>query len=352
MYNLLPALFGGARDFSRASPIENQSIAAYAQGSYGLTDKLRLTAGLRYTQDEKKIQSTQFNSTGAVQFSTPTGEHSSNAVSPRIGLDYQWTDNFMTYVSAAQGAKNGGFNGRVGRLSDFIEFEDEEVWTYEAGMRSDLFDDRVRFNVTTFYSKYSDLQLQISGSTIVGGAPVPFSIISNVPKANIKGGEVELSVAAAPGLRLTGGLGLTYGEYDELPTDAQFVASRVVNKDSKISHMPEVSYTLGAEYSTYVTGAINATAHIDYAHKSKIYYNAENTANLVQPAFGLLNARLTFEHANSGLSMSLFGTNLTDETYMLGGFDDAANPNPGLGFSIVTQGAPRGWGMSIRYSFD
>jgi iron complex outermembrane receptor protein len=358
-YNLLTPLFQGTRDFARRSPIENDSIAVFAQGNYKLTDRLRITAGLRYTQDEKKIQSTQFGgiqstqfgANGVVQFATPVGKHSSDAVSPRLGLDYQWTPQVMTYVSVAQGAKNGGFNGRVGRLTDFTEFDDEVVWTYEAGLRSDPFDGRVRFNVTAFYSEYSDLQLQISGSTVVNGAPASFGVITNIPKANIRGGEAELIVAPLRGLTLTSGLGLTYAKYTELPTDSKFVASRVINKESKFSNTPEVSYTLAAEYATAITDAMDITARVDYAHKSRIYYNAENTANVVQSPYGLLNARLTFEHAPSGVAVSLFGTNLTDEAYIVGGFDDAANPTPGLGFSIVSQAPPREWGVSAQVRF-
>ncbi len=351
-YDLLTPLFQGARDFARVSPIENESVAVYAQGTYGITERLRLTAGLRYTQDDKTIQESQTGGSGTVPFITPVGKHSSDAVSPRLGLDYRWTPNVMTYVSVAQGAKNGGFNGRVGRLSDFIEFQDEEVWTYEVGLRSDLFDGRARLNATAYYSRYSDLQLQIAGSTVINGGPAPFSIITNVPKSRISGGELEISATPARGLTLSGGLGLTYGRYTELPTDARFVASRLITKDNELSHVPQISYTLGAEYQAPLSGATRMTGRLDYSHKSTIFFNPENTVNLRQPGYGVLGARLIFEHTPSAVAVSLFGTNLTDERYVIGGFDDAANPSPGLGFSIVTIAAPRAWGLSVQKQFS
>lgn len=350
-FPVLTALFGNAISFTRMYEIENDSIAGFAQGTYSLTDRLRLTAGLRYTQDDKHIDVLRIPyPTGPVTFAL-TGKHSSDSVSPRIGLDYQWTPNVMTYVSAAQGAKNGGFNGQVARPSDFDDFDDETVWTHEVGLRTDLWDGRVRFNATAFFSDYSDLQLQINGATVVNGAPTPFNVITNIPEATIRGGEIELAFAPMRGLLLLGGLGLTYGKYTQLPTDSEFVASRVITSDTNFSHMPETTFTVGAQYTTAVFSGVDMTARADYAHKSRIYYNTENTANAIQPAYGLLNARLTFEHADSGISVSLFGTNLTDEAYIVGAFDDVAKPNPGLGFAVVTQGAPREYGISAQIRF-
>jgi iron complex outermembrane receptor protein len=350
-FNLLPALFGVTRDFSRVIPVENRSHAAYGQGTYRVTDRARVTAGLRYTRDEKRIQASQLNYLGAVQYATPDSEHSSSAVSPRIGLDYQWTPQVMTYISAAQGAKNGGYNGRPSRLSDFTEFDDETVWTYEVGLRSDLFDGRARFNATAFYSDYTDMQVTISGSVTVNNAPAPFSLITNIPKVEITGGEVELIVAPAQGLTLSGGLGLTYGKYTELPTDAQFIAAGLLDEDNEIPNVPEVAFTLAAQYNRALSDEIDLTTRVDYSHRSLTHVTSENSPLVFQPAYGLLNARLTFEHVPSGIAVSLFGANLTDEAYMLGGIDDANRPSAALGFSTINQGPPREWGISLQKRF-
>lgn len=351
-YNILTALLGQSASFTRVNRIENDSVAVFGQGIYSITEKLLFTAGLRYTEDEKNINATQFGfPSGVLQFSVPPLEHRSDAVSPRLGLDYKWTPGIMTYVSAAQGTKSGGFNGRGSRVTDFTEFDDEVVWTYELGLRSQRSDGRLRFNATAFYSAYSDLQTQINGSTVVNGAPTPFNVVTNIPEAQIKGGEVELIVVPAAGLTLTGGLGLTYAEYTELPTDSRFVSYGAVTKNSQLPNAPEVTYTLAAEYTVAMTDALNLTTNIDYTHRSKTYFNPENSPNLIQPAYGLLNARLTFEHAPSDVSISLFGTNLTDEIYFVGGFDDATSPSPGLGFTIINQAAPRELGISAQVRF-
>jgi iron complex outermembrane receptor protein len=350
-FDLLPALFGPTRGFSRHIPIENKSTAFYGQANYGLSDRLSLTAGLRHTKDKKAVEASQFNYLGALAYPTQSGEHDSSTWSPRLGLDYRWTPDLMTYVSVAQGAKNGGFNGRAGRASDFSEFDDETVWTYELGVRSTWLDGRARLNATAFYSRYQDMQLQISGSTTVNGAPAPFSLITNIPRSRIVGGEAELSFSPVRGLTLTGTAGLADGKYTRLPNDPQFTVSRIIDKDAQFSNTPKVAYTLGAAYHTDVTDAWGITGRVDYSHKSRIYYLPENTVNSLQPSYGLVNARLTFEHERSGVSVSVFGTNLTDEHYIVAAFDDANNPNPGLGFATVTMAAPREWGVTLQVKF-
>lgn len=351
-FPLVTPLFGFSRSFSNDHDISNESAAAYGQGSYNLTDQLRLTAGLRYTRDEKEVDRGNLAYPGGT-LREPRFERAATStdVSPRIGFDYQWTDAVMTYVSAAKGYKAGGFNGRASNNAGFNEYQPEEVTTYELGLRSDLFDRRVRLNATAFYSDYSDLQLQISGSTTVNGAPAPFNIVTNVPEARIVGGELELQVVPARGLTLSAQLGITDAEYTELPTDAQFIAAQLIDENSRFVYTPETSIAVATEYATKLSDSVAVTGRIDYAHKSTIHYDLANSPLNRQDPYGLVNARLTFEHLVSGLSISVFGTNLTDEHYIIGGFDDADTPNPGLGFAFVNMGRPREWGVSAQWRF-
>jgi iron complex outermembrane receptor protein len=351
-YPLLTPLLGDSASFSNIYSIVNDSIAAYGQGSYSLTKKLRVTAGIRFTRDDKDVERQNQTFPGGVpREPTTTKTASSDDVSPRLGLDYQWTPTLMTYVSAAKGYKGGGFNGRASKVVDFTEFDPEIVWTYELGLRSDLFDRRVRFNATAFYSDYTDFQLQTAGSTSVDNVPTPFNIVTNIPKAQIVGGEIELAVVPATGLKLTSGLGLTYAKYTELPTDEKFLAASAITEDSKFVNSPELSATFAAEYTRPLTDTLDVTGRVDYAHKSEIFYNFANSAYLRQAPYGLLNARLTFEHRPKQLSLSLFGTNLTNEHYIVGGFDDATVPNPGLGFTFVNMASPREFGVSVQVRF-
>ena len=353
-YNILTPLtpFLGSLGFAQDNDVTNQSIAGYGQGTYNLTDQLRLTAGVRYTHDQKEDErGHNAYPSGTALEPTVTRSVGSNDVSPRVGFDYQWTPALMTYVSAARGYKAGGFNGRASTIADFNQFDPEKVWTYELGLRSDWLDHRVRFNATAFYSEYSDLQLQINGSTSVNGTIAPFAIVTNIPKARVTGGEIELDVVPVNGLTLNAGLGLTDARYVRLPTDSKFVAANLINRDTQFINTPKTTVTLGAEYEAPVTDALTMTGRLDCAYKSAIQYWITNSPFVRQAGYGLLNARLTFEHVPTRLSLSFFGTNLTNKHYIVGGYDDASVPNPGLGFAIADIGRPREYGASLRWRF-
>ena len=353
-FELVPALqpIIGNRSFSNDLRVRNDSYAAFGQGNYGLTEQLRVTAGLRYTHDRKEVDRRNLTyPSGVPNQPQAIREATSDDVSTRVGLDYQWTPQLMTYVSAAKGYKAGGFNGRASSVGDFNEYDPETVWTYELGLRSDFLDRRVRFNATAFYSDYSDLQLQISGSTTVNGAPAPFNVVTNVPEARIVGGEVELSVIPARGLELSAEAGFTDAEYTELPTDAQFLASQLIDEDSEFVYTPQTSVTLAAQYTTPLSDRFELSARVDYSHKSTINYDVANSPLLRQKPYGLLNARITLLHVANGLSLAVFGSNLTDERYFVGGFDDADTPNPGLGFAFLNMAPPREYGVSAQWQF-
>jgi iron complex outermembrane receptor protein len=247
-------------------------------------------------------------------------------------------------VSAAEGSKAGGFNGRAASIAELNQFDPEKVWTYELGLRSDWWDKRVRLNATAFYSDYKDFQIQINKSVTdpVTGKPVPYSVVGNMPKASIKGGELTLAIVPANGLQLLGGLGITDGKYKEI------IEGAPVTTDSQFVNTPKVTATAGVQYDAQL-GKNELITRIDYIYKSAIQYDYGNSPLVEQPAFGLLNARLTLRTSDSGLSWSVFGTNLTDEHYAVGGHDDG--PNGSLGFVLKQMGPPREWGISAQYRY-
>lgn len=338
-----------ALSFGEARRDTLESQALFSQLNYKLTDALRATMGVRLSRDEAQDEVHGFDFvTGAPTSSAVPRKKDWNDVSPRFGLDYQWTPDVMTYVSAAKGYKQGG----VDPTRPPGGFEPEKVWTYELGLRSEFFDRRLRLNATYFYSDYTDLQMTIGGATTdpVTGGIQPFDVTDNIPGVRITGAEVELSVVPVTGLKLTGGLGLVDAKYTDFPADPQW-QNTALAADAKFPFTPEVAYTLGVEHSRQLFSSIDLTARVDYAHKSEIFYNLANTAVMRQKPYGLLDARLTFERAGSGLSVSIFGTNLTDEDYFVAGFDNATIPNAVFGFAFTSMGPPREYGISAQWRF-
>ncbi len=328
--------------FTTDQLIDNQSYSAYGQSTYQLTDKLSMTTGLRVTHDKKEVTRTQFRHlSGIVLAPWDTAGGSWTAVTGRLGFEYQWNSDIMTYVSMARGYKGGGINARGLTLRNFVPFDPEYIWTYEAGLRSDWADNRVRFNASAFYSDYSDIQVSvIQGSE--GAEPVAF--IANAAKARIVGFESDLIVAPAPGLNLSAGVGLTDAEYRSFAPD--FVAP--INKDTPFVKTPKWSVTLAGEYTVPVGGWGQLTARADWVHKSKVSHDAVNSPNVVQESYGLLNAKLSLEVNDGAWLISVFGTNLTDKHYIMAGTDFLSQ---GLDFAEVQFGRPREWGVSVKYNF-
>ena len=138
---------------------EVDSIAVYGQGTFDITDKLSLTYGIRYTDEEKDFYtSTQARRTGVFRLPLSTASDSWDDVSHRIGLEYQWNDDLMTYFSASKGFKSGGFNGRARNTLEISSYDPETIWAYEIGAKSEWFDNRLRANVSAFYNDYTDIQ--------------------------------------------------------------------------------------------------------------------------------------------------------------------------------------------------
>jgi iron complex outermembrane receptor protein len=251
----------------------------------------------------------------------------------------------MGYVSAAEGEKSGGFNGRAASVAEFNRYDPEKVWTYELGMRSDLLDQRVRLNATLFYSRYVDMQVQLNKSVTdpVTGQPVPFTVVGNMPSADIRGGEAELTVIPVERLKIIAGLGITDGRYRKL------LAGAPMTLNDRFINTPKTTIDFAAEYAVPLGADYEVSGRLDYIQKSRIEYDYGNSPLVSQPAFSLLNARLRLDANRYGLSVSVFGTNLSNKVYAEGGHDDGVNGS--LGFVLQQMAPPREWGVSAEYRF-
>jgi iron complex outermembrane recepter protein len=346
-FNVALEFFHGAANFAQNEHVVNQNYSAYGQATFDWTDKLKLTLGGRVGNDRAEVGRIQVGYPDESVVQQPFIYRSANWTSflPRISLDYHWTPDVMTYVSAAEGSKAGGFNGRASSILEFNEFEPERVWTYEVGVRSDWLDKHLRLNATVFYSDYKDFQIQINESITdpTTGQPVPYSVVGNMPKATIKGGELSLAAVPVEGLQLLGGLGITDGKYNTV------IPGAPVTTNDEFVNTPKVTTDAGVEYTAPVWKDDELVTRLDYVHKTTIQYDYGNSPLVAQPGFGLLNARLTLQTMDSHLSWSLFGTNVTNVHYAVGGHDDGAGGS--LGFVIKQMGPPREWGITGRYRF-
>ena len=284
----LAANGGGFYDQQRA---ETESLAAYAQGSYALSDQLKLTLGVRHTRDKKDfafananailptagtpptpqgtaitlgtgpIPASAFGSEGAATNCTYTSfplprsgfqclAANTNVLTGatfdtktfsrttwRAGLDYQLAEDNLLYASVSTGFRSGGFNSGQNTAALQPTFDPEKVLAFEIGSKNRFADNTVQINVAAFYNKYTNLQEQRQ----VPVGTTTLSIIENSGKARAYGAELE--AVWKPVDALTIGTSLSYlnakyTKYDQVPlgfstsilvTDASALAPTLVN---------------------------------------------------------------------------------------------------------------------------
>jgi iron complex outermembrane receptor protein len=317
------------------SEIDTFSIAAFAQGTYSVSDRLRLTAGVRYTRDDKDFRR-DFSLIPIFTNAIDTADRKDDAWTPRLGVDYFIRENAMLYVNYTRGFKSGGFNG-AGRQPDYAP---EFLSAYEAGLKSTWLAGRMQLNVVGFWYDYTDVQ----ALRIVQAG----SAIDNAAEGTIKGGEVELTATPIDGF--TARLAVAYldATYD------QYITNDPLNNNAEVSlegnyfpRSPEWTFNGGLDYSTRIADAGTLSIHADGQHRSRIYFDQFNRRNVSEGPITIVNARVTFRTSGDRWSVSAYARNLTDEYYTESKFAIAESGGTVLG--IVAP--PRNYGLEVGFNF-
>lgn len=311
---------------------DTESVAVFAQATYSVTDALRLTAGARYTWDEKDFTDSYPTLN---RFFAPSEEWT--AFTPRIAADYQATDDVFLFASWSKGYKAGGFNRSTVPVTALTPYDEEEVSSFEAGVKSQFLDDRLRANLTLFYNDYEDLQLS---------AFDPATNVSrrfNAAAATTQGVELELSIVPAAGLTAYAAVGYLDASYDEFFDN---VGGQIVDvSDRDLKGAPEWSASGGFAWQLplAVPGLLRLAADVSY--RSRMENNVANTPIIATPDTTLVNASLAWTSEDQRWTATLAGKNLTDEEYIGAGLFIG-----GL-TTVLYPAEPRTWTVALRYSF-
>lgn len=298
---------------------QTEAMAIYGQGTYDLTDATSLTLGLRYSDETRELDAngTIFTkATGTTAAPPPlSDEISSENPTWRIALNHQLTPQTMAYVSYNRGFKSGGFNPTTIFAGEAESFEAEELDAYEVGIKSDLLGRRLRVNASGFYYDYSEIQLaSFSNGT---------QRITNATEAEIYGVDADITAIPVEPLTLTAGLSYLHSEFGDFPnaqisTPLPGGGNLITSGDATgntLPFTPEWTVDLGLDYVVQVAGG-------DLRFSTMFFYSdgwfAESDNRLQQDSYNLLNASLKWSpNEDSGLSVSVWGKNLTEEVYAL-----------------------------------
>jgi iron complex outermembrane receptor protein len=305
----------------------NWSGSLFTQLYWDISERLRFQAGVRYSHEDTKARSTTANTFatdgGLASFDDPiipgslvvaSGEDSWDNIGYKFGLDYQLSDASMLYGYYARGFKSGGFVGRIIIPEDIGPFDTEYLDTFEVGLKSDLFDSRVRLNLAAFYNQYDDMQVT-QNITLPSGANS--ASIVNAGEATSQGVELELTALATE--RLTLNLGLAYldakyDDYETLVSDGLGGLVPVNFKGNNLMNSPRWSGNANATYEIPV-GPGTAKFFVQTTHSSPKY---TAFTGLPQEKIGditLVNANISWTPDDERWSIGLYGRNLTDKTY-------------------------------------
>lgn len=322
---------------------ENKSYAIYGQFTYTpsiLNGNLHITPGARFTKDDRRVNHYTFRAQAKKAWSK---------FSPALTLSYDIDDNVNAYLRVASGYNSGLFNARAGTRAAFLTPADEEnVVSYELGLKSELLDNRIRINAAAFYADYKDMQISTLLANVTEGAA---TVISNAGKAVIRGVELELLARATEKLTVGLNFGYTDFKYKEFITSINKITNIVVDQKNvaKPQRVPPKTVTSYVDYIFTETEMGTVSGRLSVNYTDKWWQSAFANRGLNYTSRTIINAKVTWDAipAMSGrFRVSVWGNNLTNKKYPTYGADFG-----GLGFTSVTYGDLRTYGVDMEYLY-
>lgn len=325
---------------------KTNAYALFAQGTFDITDTLGVDLGIRYSREKRSTVGYNQFDFGRLFPSTPTllpglfipisGSKTYTATDPKVALHYQLTQTILLYASYTKGFKSGGFNIGFPQPA----FNPEKITDYEGGIKADLFERRLRINLSAFHYGYSQLQVNITEGVQL--------LTTNAGKAELYGGELELTALPTDDLRLSANIALLHAKFTEYDTGdpANPELGTLDLSGNRLSNAPSLRINTEVGYTFHTrVGDITPRATVDYT--GKVYFDQFNRPFNDQAGKTLVNLNLDLD-AGKGWSASAFVKNLTNKLYVTSSTVSAGI----LGFQIAgTVGAPRTFGLSVTKQF-
>ena len=281
---------------SGASRVVSTSYAGFGQATLVL-DKLELVAGIRYDSETKTNVSNSLSGTTGVN-TLFNKSVVSNGWQPKVSISYHFTRDVMGYALVTRGFRAGGFNALTAPVA-FQSYLPEKTTNYEAGLKTELFNRRVRLNSAFFYTDYTDiLQNDIFIDPVTGGQTV---VSRNGGTAKSYGAELEGTWRVTKALTLSGG-------YTYLNLKNDVIPLGLIRRE--VSGFAPHNFNVQADYFQSIGGDVSIGAHA-----SAVYIGETPMAS--EPVYRSAHtiADASFDINFSKVTVSVFGKNIFDEKY-------------------------------------
>jgi iron complex outermembrane receptor protein len=304
IYPFFPTIDVGLADpsyFGNESTTKIDAYGVFGQASYSISDDFNLTAGLRYSKDDKKadIFRKEFTAPAGVNF---VKDDDWDHVTWKLGAEWFVAEGNMLYASVSTGFKSGGFLQTVGSEP----YDEETVTAYEIGSKNRFFDNRLQANISAYYYEYDDMQLR----TIRDLA----SVVENAGESEIKGIELELTGRPSDALRLSANFAFTNAEFTDYFNDDPQIPGRELEdlSGNSLPRSPDTTVNLSAVYSwDFAFGSLTASA--DYYWADEVYFSAFNRDEDSQDSYHRTGARLKFDSADEAWYVAAAVQNIEDD---------------------------------------
>jgi iron complex outermembrane receptor protein len=322
--------------------IKTKNYAAFGQVDWRPIDLIGITVGARYTKERKLFEGAQGDTNGfnyklfncvpagaacapLVGFPTPSepfryfvtgfNKQRFNNFSPKLGIQVHPTEAVMAYGSWSRGYKTGGWTTRLSNPLPFAPtFGPEKAETWEVGIKSEMLDRQLQINAAAFTTRYDGIQLNFQQ----GVSPV----VQNAGDARIKGFELEATAAPrGSAFSVQGSVGYVDAYYTDVLTGAQVAPNALqagVLPGSELPKSPHWKVNVSPRFQTALASG-SLTVLGDWTYTSRMRNDTEGTFILSRRSTNIFNASATWRAPGEAYEITVGGTNLSNERYLVTG---------------------------------
>jgi iron complex outermembrane recepter protein len=413
----LKYVFGGyyadaktTRAFSRGSVVAlanwygettSKSTALFAQLDYTLPTNTTISGGVRYNHEKIGVLFNNLLTPSAAVAANPAllnagcfiannpscnGTHSDNVVTWKGSISQELAPKILAYASVARGYKgfafdvSSGFNparingalaglvpGTTTSIAGVGPVKAESSTSYELGLKSRFFDNRVQLNLTGFYTNYNNFQAQ--SATLLGNPPVFSSVLNNVGKLRTKGVEVELSAKPTEWLQLDSSAAYTDAVIKAFPIATNYLGQlgtdpacivvaasglcSVQNRSGgRLPNSPKFKFAVGATANFPISDSTKGLFIVNYQHQSAVNFDLLGNPLVVQKAYGVLNSSIGAEVGR--FKITAFVNNIFNTHYaasVTDTFNGSTTSQAHVLYQFLTRDSQRYAGVKVGVSF-
>jgi iron complex outermembrane recepter protein len=331
------SIIPNAGNYRQVGIVDTTAYGFFLQGTYEFTEKLSVTTGLRYNYEKR-------DGTGSFTFdllalNIPTdSEKDWDALTPKLTVDYQHSDETLLYFTVARGFKSGVIN--IGSANPVID--PEFVWDYETGVKTQALDGSLSLNASAFYYDYSDLQVGfVNENSIVE--------TRNAAQATNYGVELESQYQISENFKIDFFATYLNAEFDDFANgDYRQNFALVDLTGNRLPNAPEYSAKLGAQYYIALHDGASIVISGDYNWQDEVFFTEFNNDDAKQDSFGLLDLSATYYSVDESWFVSAWLKNLTDEETIVNNIITAQLYG---NVRVGSTGAPRTFGLTLGFDF-